>query len=190
MSPTRQPGDETPHVGKLRFGPALAAALYFLLLGSAALALAARRFPDAVPEAVAAAAPAVFLAFLVCFTGYRLVLVRARKYRAGKAFFQVGTGALFFMLLLPWSKPRDQVPTDSLEALLSDARPEVRALAAEAAGFRPDGARHASRLVASLGDSDETVRREAHRSLVKLTGADLGPPGDPAAVQAWKARYP
>jgi len=34
------------------------------------------------------------------------------------------------------------------------------------------------------------VRGQAHASLVKLTGVDLGAPETPGAVEAWRQRYP
>ena len=191
MTAQPPPQDDTPHVGSIRFGPALAGALYLLLVGSAGLALAARRFPAAMPGWLGASAPWVFLAFLVCFTIYRLVLVQAKKYRAGKAFFQVGSAVLFFMLLLPWARPNDEAPADRVLVALADPNPDVRALAAELAGTRTDGLKYAPRLVDALADPDETVRREAHRSLVKLAGGvDLGGPDAPAAVKAWRERFP
>jgi hypothetical protein len=189
MTAEKQPADETPHLGSLRAGPALAGALYLLLVGSAALALAARRFPEKLPPGLGAAAPWLFLAFLVVFTLYRVAGVQAKKYQAGKAFFQVGSAALFFMLLLPYAKPASEAPADPLLSLLAEDNAHVRALAAEVARYRPEGVKYAPRLVDALSDPDETVRREAHRSLVQLTGADLGEAGD-AAVKAWRARYP
>src|SRR6266852_4829580 len=74
--------------------------LYLMLGGSAALALSARHFPGFVPHSLQQAALALFLAFLVGFSLYRLRLVQARQYPAFKAFFQVGVGLLFLTLLL------------------------------------------------------------------------------------------
>ena len=34
------------------------------------------------------------------------------------------------------------------------------------------------------------VREQAHASLVRLTGEDLGSPDAPGAVEAWRRRYP
>jgi hypothetical protein len=179
-----------PLPGGVRAGPAVAATLYGLLLFAAALALGAQRFPGALPSPVERAAPWAFLAFAGCFATYRLALVQAKKYAASKAFFQIGV-ALFFFILLLW--PRTHVampPTDALPALLQDADPGVRSLAAEVARYRPDGNRYAPLLVRALEDPDEGVRQQAHATLVRWAGVDLGGPGDPTALEAWKRRFP
>ncbi len=124
------------------------------------------------------------------FSGYRMVLVKDRKYPAGKAFFQIGAAALFFMLLLPWAKGRYQAPADAVELLFTDSSPTVRALAAEVARYRPDGRKYGHRLATALSDPIPAVREEAHRSLVTLSATDLGPPDDPSAVKAWREKYP
>jgi len=171
----------------VRAGPRLAAALYALLVASAALALWGRPLPNGALPSLAAAAPWVFLAFTAVFAVYRLTLVRSKKYPASKAFFQVGTALIFFGLLSLRARPADAV--DSLKALMSDANPQVRALAAEVARYRVDGIRYGPDLVRALEDSDREVRREAHATLVRLAGQDLGGPEDPAAVRAWGERF-
>lgn len=176
-------------MGALRVGPALTGALYLLLVGSAALALWVRQVPGALPPKLEVAAPWVFLAFAIGFAAYRLALVRAKKYPAAKALFQIGATVLFFMLLLPSSKGRFAEPADPLEVLLVDRNPEVRALAAEVSRHRMDGEKYLPRLAQALRDPSPEVRREAHRSLVALTGVDLGPPEDERAVEAWNERY-
>ncbi|MBI3184725.1 MAG: HEAT repeat domain-containing protein [Myxococcales bacterium] len=171
-------------------GPALAGALYVLLVSSAALALWVRRFPGAAPRQVEVAAPWLFLAFLLGFSIYRLALVRAKKYPVGKAFFQVGAGVLFFMLLLPGTRGRYAAPPDPLSGLFHDPNPDVRSLAAEVVRCRGGGEKYAPLLVRALEDPDPVVRQEAHRSLVGLSGEDLGGPDDERAVEAWRRRYP
>lgn len=184
--------DEPPRLGGVRFGPALAGALYVLLVASAALALWVRGAPARPPAMVVQAAPWVFFLFVVVFALYRFGLVRARRYPAFKAFFQVGAGLLFFMLLLPGNRMglAPQAVESDLAVLLKDANPQVRALAAEVARHRADGKTLAPALVAALEDRDPRVRAEAHRSLVALTGEDLGLPSDPKALQSWRERYP
>ncbi len=167
----------------------LAALLYLLLLASAALALWARRFPEALPQQLELMAPALFLVFVVVFALYRLKLVRARRYPAFKAFFQIGAAALFFTLLLPRAKNRYEGSVEGVEALLADSDARVRTLAAEVAGYRPDGARYGPLLVRALRDRDERVRDQAHRSLVRLNGSDLGGPNDEKAMSAWSERF-
>jgi hypothetical protein len=174
----------------IRFGPALAVVLYLLLFASALLALGTRRLPGALPPALEVVAPSLFFVFLVCFALYRLVLVRARKYPAPKAFFQVGAAVLFLTLLLPAAKSRYDAPADDLEVLLTDDNPRVRALTAEVVGYRADGAKHGSLLVKALGDPDARVREQAHRSLVRLAGEDLGSGESEADRKAWESRFP
>jgi HEAT repeat protein len=185
-------GEQPPRWGGIQAGPALAGVLYALLVGSAALALWVREFPGAVPARLVQAAPWVFLAFLICFGIYRGVIVRAKKYPAFKAFFQLGAGALFFLLLLPGGRSAYEVPADPVAALMQDANPHVRALAVEVARHRggPGSQVYAPFLVRALEDPDPEVRTQAHRSLVHLSGEDLGAPGTPGAMEAWRERYP
>jgi len=178
----------TPQVGGLRVGPAFAGALYAVLVASAALALWVSQVPEAVPPPLAASVPWVFLCFAAAFAVYRLALVRARRYPASKALFQIGTAVLFFMLLLP--RARVGRSEDGLDRLLRNGDPAVRALAAEVVRHRADGQRHARLLVEQLQDPDARVRAEAHASLVALAGGDLGPAEDAAARQRWKERFP
>jgi HEAT repeat protein len=117
-------------------------------------------------------------------------MVQAKKYPAGKAFFQVGASALFFMLLLPGAKAPYDPPADGVEQLLSNGSPQVRALAAEVARYRADGRKYLPPLARALSDRDERVREEAHRSLVLLSGEDLGAPPDADAVRRWREKYP
>ncbi len=176
--------------GGIRFGPALAAILYLLLVASAIVALGTRRFPGLFPPVLELIGPSLFLMFLICFAAYRLALVRARKYPTSKAFFQIGAAALFFTLLLPSAKSQYDPPLDDLEMLLTDDNPKVRALAAEVIGYRADGAKHASPLVKALRDPDVRVRKQAHRSLVRLSGEDLGSGQNEAELKAWESRFP
>lgn len=182
--------EQPPRLGGIRAGPALAGILYVLLVGSAALALWAREFPSVLPPGLARAAPWVFLAFIVCFSAYRLSLVRAKKYPPFKAFFQIGAAALFFVLLLPAKSRGLAGPEDELARLMLDSNPHVRALSAEVVRYRPGGEKYGSLLVQSLKDPDPDVRAQAHRSLVQIAGTDLGAPESEGAIKKWGERFP
>lgn len=175
--------------GGFRFGPPLAAVLYLLLVASAAVALATRRFPGLFPLALELLGPFLFLMFLICFAVYRGALVRAGKYPTSKAFFQIGAAALFFTLLLPAAKRQYEPPPGDLDVLLTDDNPKVRAIAAEVIGYRADGAKRAPQLVKALRDPDPHVREEAHRSLVRLAGEDLGSGQTDAEIELWETRF-
>ena len=174
----------------VRFGQVPALILFLLLFGSAVVALGSRRFPGLLPAPLEVIAPTLFLLFLVGFAVYRLVLVRARKYPASKAFFQIGAAALFLTLLLPAAKSRYEGPIEDLEVLLTDDKPMIRALTAEVIGYRADGEKHASLLVKALADPDPRVREQAHHSLVRLAGQDLGSGESVAERKAWESRFP
>lgn len=185
-----QPGGSQPPVwAGIRLGRPLVGALYVMLVFSAALALWLRSAPGAAPLRISVAAPWVFLGFVAVFAFYRIGLVRAGRYPASKAFVQVGAGLLFFMLLLPQWQHTFRRHESTTAELLADPNPKVRALAAEVVRYHHD-LRAAHLLAEALGDPDPAVRDEAHRSLVALSGMDLGPPEDPKAVEAWRARFP
>jgi len=181
---------QPPQVAGIRAGPALTSILYLLLVGSAALALWVRGYPGQAPSGVERMAPWAFLAFVAAFGAYRLVLVRTGHYPAFKAFAQVAAGLLFFTLLLPATRPPAATgEPDDLGVLLSDPAVRVRRLAAEVARHRPEGAQHLPDLARALSDADPGVRAQAHRSLVALTGEDLGSPEEEAGRRAWRERY-
>lgn len=185
--------EEEPSVAGVRVRPALAMVLYVLLAVSFAAAIWSQAPERDAPEAVRRLSPIVFLVFAVGFAAYRAALVVARKYSAGKAFFQIGAAALFCVaLFMPRAPgPGDGAGASDLAPLLSHAQPAVRALAAEVARTRPDAARWAPALVRALEDPDAAVRAEAHRSLVALNqGVDLGPADDAGARAAWEGRFP
>ncbi|HCF59010.1 MAG TPA: hypothetical protein DFS52_13590 [Myxococcales bacterium] len=178
-----------PHVGswKLPRTPVLALVLYAMLAIAAAGAFLASTRPGVLAPGVRLGATLAFGAFVLLFAVYRFALVRARRYPAGKAFFQVGVGVLFLMLLLPGVAGRPEASRlRPLEALLIDADPSVRALACEAARSRKDGRRFATQLVDRMEDSVPAVREEALRSLEALAGSSIGGTGAGAA-ERWRA---
>ena len=83
-----------------------------------------------------------------------------------------------------------QTSARSKSALLSSADARVRALAAEVAGTRPNGARYAPALIDRLQDSDLRVRDQARLSLRRIAGKDPaeGEEGE-AAQEKWRALF-
>ena len=177
--------------GKLRvraglgFVQVLRPALYALLVLSAFFTfwaggdIAGR----ALPPWTHVVAPTLFAIFLVVFAVYRFALVRAKKYPAAMGLFQVGLAALIWVMLLPGSRRKIAPPEaqDEVVALISSPDPRVRAMAAEVAGYRPQGTKYAALLIDRLDDADPAVRARAHASLVRLAGADAG-----QGARAWR----
>ena len=162
----------------LAFVRILRPALYVLLVASALLTLWAGGEIGGreLPPRAAAAAPVLFAIFFVVFAVYRLALVRAKKYPAATGLFQIGLGALVWVLLLPGSRHRiERDPGDDVQVLMRSSDARVRALAAEVAGARGAASRYASDLVELLDDTEPGVRRAAHAALVRLSGTDVSP---------------
>jgi hypothetical protein len=173
--------------------------LFGLLIGSAALtlfglpelqrAVAAGRWPPF----MLALPPALLGVFIVGYAAYRIALVRAGRYTAGKALVQVAVMLLVLgivagvAIMPPEGTGPGQVPVD-LERPLASSSPEMRALAAEVARHRPreQALAVADRLADLLDDPAPEVRRQAHASLVALAGADVGGEG-PGAAARWRA---
>jgi hypothetical protein len=168
----------------LAFVQVLRPALYVLLVLSALFtfwsggAVAGR----ALPRWTQSVAPTLFAVFLLIFAVYRFALMRAKKYPAATGLFQVGLGALIWVLLLPSTRQKIAPPpaaTDEVPALMTSPDPRVRALAVEVAGYRGDGTRYVPELIDRLEDADAAVRERAHTALVRLAGTDVG--RDPGA---------
>jgi hypothetical protein len=174
----------------LAFVRTLRPALYVLLVASALLTFWAGADIGGreLPPRAAAAAPILFAVFLVVFAVYRLALVRAKKYPAAMGLFQVGLGALVWVLLLPGTRQRiGRERGDEVQVLMRSSDARVRALAAEVAGYRGNAARYAADLVDRLDDSDPAVRRAAHAALSRLLGTDVSPGEEgPAAQEKWR----
>jgi hypothetical protein len=171
--------------------------LFGLLLVSAALtlfglpqlqrAVAAGRWPSF----TLALPPALLAIFIVGYAAYRIALVRAGRYTAGKAMVQVAVmllvlGIVAGGVLVPPERAPGQVPV-ALGHALASSDPEVRALAAELARHRPraEALAVAARLADLLEDPAPEVRRQAHASLVAMAGADVGG-GGPGAADRWR----
>jgi hypothetical protein len=172
--------------------------LFALLLGSAALtlfglpelqrAVAQGRWP---PIALALP-PALLAVFIVGYAAYRLVLVRAGRYTAGKALVQVAVmflvlGIVAGVALVPSETSGPGLAPVALQRPLSSSDPDVRALAAELVRHRPraEALAAAPRLAELLLDPAPEVRRQARASLVAIAGSDVGGDG-PGAAARWR----
>ncbi len=173
--------------------------LFVLLLVSAALTLFGlpelRRAVDAGrwPPATLALPPALLGVFIVGYAAYRLVLVRAGRYTAGKALVQVAVmflvlGVVAGIALRPADPGAPGQAEVSLARALASADPDVRALGAEVARHRTreQALEVAPRLSDLLDDPAPEVRRQAHAALVALAGGDVGGEG-PGAAARWRA---
>jgi hypothetical protein len=175
----------------LAFVRTLRPALYLLLAASALLSFGAgsERYQSLLPSWVPNLAPLFFGVFLAIFVVYRLALVRARRYPAFVALFQIGLGVLTLVLLLPGTRRElaPQAPADDVAALLGSGDARVRALAAEVAGTRAGGQRWARLLVERLSDANPNVRSAARAALAKLAGSDPAAGlSDEATAARWR----
>ena len=173
--------------------------LYVLLIAAAAATLFGSPVVEqAVREGRAPAyallvAPTLLAAFIVLFAAYRLGLVRAGRYHAGKAFVQVILMVLVLTVSLPGSLERWRAAGTAravdLSRQLRSSDAEARAVAAELARHRDhdEALRYVPRLVDLVEDPSPEVRRQARASLVALAGVDPGgdPPGASARWKAW-----
>ena len=173
----------------LAFVRTLRPALYALLVASALLTFWAKSGIGGreLPRWAASAAPVLFAVFLVVFAVYRLALVRAKKYPAAMGLFQIGLGALVWVLLLPGTRQRiGREEGDDVQVLMRSSDPRVRALATEVAGDRRTP-RYAGDLLERLDDGEPSVRRAAHAALVRLLGTDVSPGEEGfGAQQKWR----
>lgn len=181
---------EEPHLGSFKLSRSLVLAwlLYAMLALAAAAALLSSTRAELVPPAVRVGAPIAFGVFLILFAVYRFALVRAGRYPAGKAFFQVGAGALFLTLLFPGaSRNLSPAAERPLLQLMDDADPSVRAIACEVARYRPEAKSYAEPLVDRLVDDSPVVRAQALRSLQTIAGRDVGGGEGKQAIERWRA---
>jgi hypothetical protein len=163
----------------LAFVQVLRPALYALLVLSAFFTFwsGGTVAGKSLPHWTQSVAPTLFGIFLAIFAVYRFALMRAKKYPAASGLFQVGLGALIWVLLLPSTRQRIAPPPaalDELPALMISPDPRVRAVAVELAGYRAEAARYAAALIDRLDDADGAVRERAHAALVRLSGTDVG----------------
>jgi hypothetical protein len=145
---------------------------------------------------VALAAPAALLGlFAVGYAAYRIALVRAGRYPAGKALFRIAlmaavVGAAAGIVLVPPETGGPGEAAVDLARPLRSSDPEVRALAAELVRHRPrrQALAYADRLIELLGDGSPEVSHQARLSLVALAGKDVGGRG-PDAASRWREHF-
>lgn len=171
------------------FGLLIASAAWTLLgLPELQREVAAGRWP----RAALAGPPALLALFVVGFAAYRFALVRGGRAGAGKSLVQI---ALMFLVLAvvagvalrPAERPAGQ-GAPPLARPLASQDPDVRALAAEVARYRPaeEVKGVAGRLIELLEDPAPQVRNQARAALVTLAGHDVGGEG-PDAVARWRS---
>jgi hypothetical protein len=136
-----------------------------------------------VPRAALAVPPAFLALFILGYAAYRLVLVRAGRYPAGKALVQIGLMVLALGVIAGIALERGQGgaaarPVDLRRALASSDA-DARAMAAELVRYRPREVAlpQVGRLVELLEDPSPEVRRQARASLAQLAGQDVGGEG-------------
>jgi hypothetical protein len=143
------------------------------------------------PRAALAGPPALLALFIIGFAAYRIALVREGRSGAGKSLVQVAVMFLVFAVVAGVAlRPSERLMGEGPAALarpLASQDPDVRAIAAEVARYRPrDELRGvAGRLVELLDDPAPEVRRQAHAALVALAGSDVGGEG-PGAAARWR----
>jgi hypothetical protein len=172
--------------------------LYVLLLAAAALTFSGIPAVERAvregrqPPTTLIIAPAIFALFIGAFAVYRFALVRARRYPAGRAFFQIGLMLLVLTLVLPGSLGRYHSATAvgpvQLNRWLSAPEPDARAMAAELARHRDRAEVEplVPHLIELLDDPSSEVRRQALASLEAFAGGDKGGEGEGSAAR-WRA---
>jgi hypothetical protein len=188
-SPTATAASEVGSDMPVRPRP-LRIALYVLLVLSAASAMF---LEEALAGAVARGAISplwlftaigVYGLFYVVYVVDRLLLVKWRRYPAGKAFFQIAFGLVLGLVLLP-STIRDYAarPT-GIERLLAHGDPDVRLVAVEALYLRGPTPEHVALALERRNDRDSRVSQAARRVLSRWANR---PESDTSGIDAWAA---
>jgi hypothetical protein len=165
-------------------------ALYVLLVLSAAAALF---LEPALAGAVARGAISpvwmftaigVYVVFYIAYVVDRLLLVKFRRYPAGRAFFQITFGLVLALVLLP-STIRDYAARPSgIERLLAHPDTEIRLVATEALLLRGPSKENVTHALERRKDRDPRVREAATRVLARWSGRDEA---DATGIDAWAA---
>lgn len=165
-------------------------ALYVLLVLSAAAALF---LEDALAGAIARGAISplwlftgigIYGVFFAVYVVDRVLLVKFRRYPAGRAFFQVAFGTVLALVLLP-STIRDYAARPRGEQrLLSHPDPEIREVAVEALFLRGATKENVDRVLERRRDRDPRVQKAATRVLSRWSGRAEE---DTAGIESWAA---
>lgn len=128
----------------------------------------------------------LFAVFFLLYGLDRWILVRRRRYPAGRAFFQVAFGLIFALLLLPttireWDTGRPR----GVERLLRHPDAEVRRVVVESLGFRGASAPAAKRLLVMLEDEAPQVREATLKVLAEWSGQEIE---DVAGIRTWASQ--
>lgn len=123
--------------------------------------------------------------FFLAYAVDRALLVKRRRYPAGRAFFQLAFGAVFALLLLPstieaWGQPN----AGGHPRLLAHPDPEIRVAGVHEIGFLGPSEERITEVVARLEDGHPAVRRAAAEVLSKWSGRGVD---DQEALKAWGA---
>jgi hypothetical protein len=165
-------------------------ALYVLLVLSAAAALF---LEPALAGAVARGAISpvwmftaigVYGVFYVAYVVDRLLLVKFRRYPAGKAFFQITFGLVLALVLLPSTIRDYSARPAGIERLLAHPDAEVRLVAVEALYMRGATKENAAQALERRKDRDPRVREAATRVLARWSGRRED---DTTGIDAWAA---
>jgi hypothetical protein len=126
----------------------------------------------------------VYGLFFAVYVVDRILLVKYRRYPAGRAFFQVAFGTMLALVLLP-STIRDYArrPT-GIVRLLAHPDPDVREVAVEALFLRGPTKENVSHALERRRDRDPRVSTAAGKVLSRWSGRAEE---DTAGIESWAA---
>jgi hypothetical protein len=141
----------------------------------------------------------VYGLFYLVYAADRLWVLKKRRFRSARPFFEIFFGLIFGSLLLPStiahyrqrpgavSEPRPETAAElplqpTIQRLLAHPDAETRAVAIDAVAYRGPTPENAALLIARLDDDDPRVRARALRVLRGWAG---DPKADATGVRAW-----